>query len=141
MTKALWATFASSLPETDAENPEPKGWLVVSRLVTLLRLAGLAAEEPDNWRDSGYSSNCTVNGRQVYFFVSHVGKGAAQWALCCTADASWLQWFARRESGDEQRILANLINRALQASNEFSDVRWYSTGWFGQGDEPWTSEP
>jgi hypothetical protein len=140
MSKDFWATFISRLPVEDPDNPHPKGWPVIQHLVGELRTRGVAVQDPDNWRDSGYFADCEVSSRRLYFVVSYVGKSAAQWVVCCTADTGLLERLAPGGPEVEKRKLAEVLDRALKESDAFSSVRWYPEAFHGDPNEPWTSE-
>jgi hypothetical protein len=136
-----WVTFRSALPEEDPDNPNPKGFLVASRLADGLRGKGIHSPMLDNWRDAGYSIDCQIDERPVYAIVSHLGDGARQWVICCTSDQGAIRALLTGSDTAQRLKLARMVDAILRSDHDVSDVRWYPAGWNGDPTATWVDAP
>jgi hypothetical protein len=136
----FWVTFTSSLRAEDADEPHPKGYAIGKRLHSGLARSGIRCEGVDNWRDVGYSIDCLIDEKRVYVFFSLLGRPLQQWALCCTSDLGWISRLRGKQDDDQRLKLAQAVDAVLNASDEFSNVRWYKQ-WRGDEDAAWIGHP
>jgi hypothetical protein len=135
-------SFCSRIPAEHPDVSEPKGLLVAERVMSALREQGLVDLKLENWRDVGYSVDCTIDGWSVYCVLSHLGDGEREWILCCTSDIGAVGRLFGRNDESARKKLAKAVDEALHADADFSQVRWYTiSGWHGNRDDPWQEHP
>ncbi len=141
MFRHAWASFCADFP-SDPDPAELRCETVGEYLAARLREAGLCVTATDNWRDSGWSVDCRVNGKRVYFFVTYYGQAPVGYVLCCTSDRGLVGWLRGVNDVPERWQLARAVHRVLAADSRFREIRWYvEQGWTGNGNDPWVAEP
>jgi hypothetical protein len=140
MAPDAWASFCGRFPE-DPDPAESRCAGVGEYLATKLREVGVTVTASDNWRDCGWSVDCRIDGRPIYFFVSYYGKRPVEYVLCCTSDRGLITWLRGINDVSHRWKLAKAVHGVLMGDDRFSEVRWYQEGWFAKGDEAWSSAP
>jgi len=140
MNDDRWASFCSSIDAASSDFPHPKGYAVGEALVAGLRQRNVDGKL-ENWRDAGWSIDCTVKGTDVYVVVSYLGQREREWILHCTSDVGVLARLFGTDDAAAKLSLAHLVSDILGNDSRFSNVRWYPSGWRGRGDEEWTQGP
>ncbi|HET9955558.1 MAG TPA: hypothetical protein VFQ61_13685 [Polyangiaceae bacterium] len=102
----------------------PPGRGFATRLRAALCSGGIDATEPENWRDSGWLIQCTLDFLSVDVVVAWVGV---------SSDGEWFVQIypAKRPSPDATRAChaaAQCIHEALSAFGGFRDFRWETDG-------------
>lgn len=135
----FWVSFQSLLADDDPH--EPPGGAIACRLREHLAAQGVQCDPVENWRDCGHSVDCTIDSLRIYWFVTWVDP-ANTWVVCCTADRGVFRRLFRRVGGQQQLVkLADAMHRALEADDNFGEIRWYPYGWHGLGNDRWVATP
>ncbi len=136
-----WAAFRADFPE-DPDPAESRCEGLGQFLATSLRQTGVAVTGTDCWRDCGWEIDCRINGKAIYCFISYVGQGSVEYALCCTSNHGLIAWLRGINDLPERWELARHIHRVVSTDKRFLEIRWYpESGWTNSGDEPYTLSP
>ena len=139
MTFSQNALFAGSVVE-DAEYPHPPGRTLARDLAEVVRAAGWAVLEIDNWRDSGWSIVCRRDSSEVEIPLTQIPDG--RWILQISparVPGLFARWRGRGPSATRDDVfqLATASHEFIAA--HFSDLRWLWDG-FPEGEDA-TPEP
>lgn len=119
--------FRHDLPIERDEEGQPGGLPIAEQLRKELKSAGWDVDEPDNWRDCGWSLRCRRAGAVLEIAMSGVEGGA--WMLQVAMDDR--PGFIRRAFGakdsagpDEILALARAVHDIFSADSRYADLRW-----------------
>lgn len=115
--------------EPDAEFDRPPGVSIARLLTKDLKSAGWEVSEFDNWRDCGWSLDCTRGNAQLRVVLAETGESA--WMLQIAplrmpGLVERLFGFGRRPSATASDILAlaQAVHGILTQQSRFSDWKW-----------------
>jgi hypothetical protein len=141
MSPTAWVSFCANFSE-DRDPADSRCEAVGQYLAVQLRQSGVVVTATDNWRDGGWSVDCSINDKAVYFFVSYYGKPPVQYVLCCTSDRGFIAWLRGIDDISERWELARAVHRIMIGDSHFREIRWYvENGWAAEGTEAWVAEP
>jgi hypothetical protein len=137
---SLNCAFCGTAP-VDPEFEHPPGLAIGKLLHGALQKQGWEAEEPDNWRDSGWYFATSGDGAQLEVVVCT--SGSDEWMLQvapASVPGALGRLFGGQPSATPADVLAlsKVIHRSLAQSGPYRDFRWRWDGPpTGEGD----SEP
>jgi len=130
------------LPPVDQEFEHPPGCYIVRVLRKELADSGWAPGDFDNWRDCGWSIECTQGSSSLQIAVTQVEDGAWMLQVSPTVVPGFLARLLKKQpSAKPQQCLslAKIVHRILSSDGLFSGFQWC---WDGYPDgNTSTSEP
>jgi len=128
--------------EPDPEFDHPRGAALARDLQSSLQEAGWAVSKPDDWRDCGWSMECSRENARFEVVLSGIGED--QWMLQVAPwrTAGFLcRMFGAKTSASpaEVLLLARAVHDILSKQRGFSDFQWRWDGFPGKKNS--TPEP
>jgi len=132
----------SGIAHPDDEFEHPAGASIARMLHARLQDTKWIVAEFDNWRDCGWSLDCSVDSTRLQIAFSQMEEGEWMLQVAPTSNPSFLgKLFGGAVSAQpsETTELAKLIHSILQASEAFRNFMWTWDGFPEEGNSD--SEP
>jgi len=132
-------TFKTSFPEK-VDYDHPRGYSICKFLEKELERAGFNVQKPENYRDTAWSIDCSIDSDKVFFFVGYLGTKVTDWQLIICSTIGVIGRILGRKDDEARSKLAKAIHTILSGDERFSDIKWFSK-YTGSPKDVWLAGP
>ena len=132
--------FAGVVPQ-DARHPEPPGWAIAQLLCEGAKAQGWMPEEPDNWRDCGWSFQCRRDIAKLEIALAPYGE--ERWIVQvgpaeCPGLIGRMLGKMPSATPSDTLAFAKLVHEVVSRQPTVSSLRW---AWDGPPNDTSDQEP